>query len=191
MYALMQQLVGTTHHMVETTHELQDTTNELRDHIADFQDFWRPLINYLYWEPHCYDIPICYSIRSVFDALDGVDEITVTMEELIKNLDQLDALLPQILVSFPQMIATMESTRTMMLTMHSTMSGTINTMEESSDNATAMGKAFDAANNDESFYLPPEVFKNEDFKRVLNIFLSPDGKAARTADFAKGRSCNA
>src|SRR5581483_2954867 len=25
----------------------------------------------------------------------------------------------------------------------------------------------------------PEVFKNEDFKRVMNIFLSPDGKAAR------------
>ena len=179
MYGLMQQLVDTTHRMVKTTHDLQDTTNELRDHVADFQDFWRPIINYLYWEPHCYDIPICYSIRSIFDALDGINQITVTMEELIKNLDQLDALLPQILVSFPQMIATMESTRTMMLTMHSTMSGTINTMEESSDNATAMGKAFDAANNDESFYLPPEVFKNEDFKRVLNIFLSPDGKAAR------------
>jgi RND superfamily putative drug exporter len=179
MYALMQQLVDTTHRMTETTHELQDTTNELRDHIADFQDFWRPIINYFYWEPHCYDIPICFSIKSVFDGLDGIDQITVTMDELIKNLDQLDALLPQILVAFPQMIATMESTRTMMLTMHSTMGGTISTMEDSSDNATAMGKAFDKANNDDSFYLPPDVFQNEDFKRVLKVFLSPDGKAAR------------
>jgi RND superfamily putative drug exporter len=179
MYDLMQQLVQTTHRMVESTHELQDTTNELRDHVADFQDFWRPLFNYLYWEPHCYDIPICYSIRSIGDALDGVDEITEKVGELVKNLDQLDALLPQILVSFPPMIATMESTRAMMLTMHSTMSGTISSMEESSDNATAMGKAFDAAKNDDSFYLPPEVFNNEDFKRVLKIFLSPDGKAAR------------
>ena len=42
-----------------------------------------------------------------------------------------------------------------------------------------MGKAFDAAKNDDSFYLPPEVFKNADFKRVMEIFLSPDGKAAR------------
>jgi putative drug exporter of the RND superfamily len=179
MYGLMQQLVGITHRTVETTHEVQDITNELRDHMADFQDFWRPIINYLYWEPHCYDIPICYSIKSIFDALDGVDELTVTMDKLVKDLDQLDALLPQILVSFPQMIATMESTRAMMLTMHSTMSGTISQMEESADNATAMGKAFDAANNDDSFYLPPDVFKNEDFKRVLNIFLSPDGHAAR------------
>jgi RND superfamily putative drug exporter len=179
MYALMQQLVDTTHRMVESTHEIQDVTNELRDHLADFQDFWRPLFNYLYWEPHCYDIPICWSIRSVADALDGVDQITETMDELVKNLDQLDVLLPQILVSFPQMISTLESTRSMMLTMHSTMGGTISAMEQSSDNATAMGKAFDAANNDESFYLGPDVFKNKDFKRVLNIFLSPDGKAAR------------
>jgi RND superfamily putative drug exporter len=179
MYGLMQQMVDTTHRMVLSTHELQDVTNQLRDNLADFQDFWRPLINYLYWEPHCYDIPICHSIRALLDALDGVDELTAKMAELIKNLDQLDALLPQILVQFPQMIATMESTRTMMLTMHSTMSGTINAMEDSSDNAMAMGKAFDASNNDESFYLPPEIFDNEDFKRVLKIFLSPDGKAAR------------
>jgi putative drug exporter of the RND superfamily len=179
MYALLGQLVDTTHRMVQSTHDLQDTTNELRDHLADFQDFFRPLFNYLYWEPHCYDIPLCFSIRSVADALDGVDQITEKMDELVKNLDQLDVLLPQLLVSFPQMIATLESTRSMMLTMHSTMAGTIGAMEESSDNATAMGKAFDAANNDDSFYLPPEVFKNEDFKRVLNIFLSSDGKAAR------------
>lgn len=179
MYAVMQEMVATTSRMVESTHELQEITGELRDHLADFQDFWRPLFNYLYWEPHCYNIPICWSIRSISDALDGVDKITLKMEELVDNLDQLNVLLPQILVSFPQMIATMESTRTMMLTMHSTMSGTISAMEESSENATAMGKAFDAANNDDSFYLAPEVFENEDFKRVLNIFMSPDGKAAR------------
>nr|WP_252980135.1 MMPL family transporter [Mycobacterium riyadhense] len=33
--------------------------------------------------------------------------------------------------------------------------------------------------NDDTFYLPPEVFTNPDFKRGLKLFLSPDGKAAR------------
>src|SRR6202000_1277871 len=42
-----------------------------------------------------------------------------------------------------------------------------------------MGKAVYNAKNDDSFYVPPEVFKNSDFKRVLKIFLSPDGKAVR------------
>jgi RND superfamily putative drug exporter len=179
MYDLMQQMVATTHRMVGQTHDLQAITGELRDHIADFDDFWRPLRNYLYWEPHCFNIPICWSIRSLFDGLDGVDRINDSMQALVKDLDQLDALLPQLLPQFPQMIATMQSTRTMMLTMHSTMSGIFAQMDESGENATAMGKDFDAAKNDDSFYLPPEVFKNEDFKRIMKIFLSPDGKAAR------------
>ena len=154
-------------------------TNELRDHIADFEDFWRPIRSYFYWEKHCYDIPICWSLRSVFDALDGVDEINDKLQDLVKDLDQLDVLMPQMVAQFPPMIATMQSMRTMMLTMHSTMSGIFGQMDDSSDNATAMGKAFDAAKNDDSFYLPPEVFKNKDFKRVMKVFLSPDGKAAR------------
>ena len=50
--------------MIGQTHDLQASTDELRDHIADFDDFWRPLRNYLYWEPHCFDIPICWSLQS-------------------------------------------------------------------------------------------------------------------------------
>ena len=67
MYDLMQQLVNTTHHMALQTHDMEATTHrmvgethdmvaitdELRDHIADFDDFWRPIRNYFYWEPHC------------------------------------------------------------------------------------------------------------------------------------------
>ena len=67
----------------------------------------------------------------------------------------------------------------MMLTMHSTMSGIFGQMDESNQNANAMGQAFDAAKNDDSFYLPPEVFQNPDFQRAMSSFLSPDGKAAR------------
>jgi RND superfamily putative drug exporter len=42
-----------------------------------------------------------------------------------------------------------------------------------------MGQAYDAAKNDDSFYLPPEVFQNPDFQRAMGSFLSPDGTAAR------------
>ncbi|OHV04720.1 hypothetical protein BKN37_08790 [Mycobacterium talmoniae] len=179
MYGLMQQLTNTTHHMVAQTHEMTEITEELRDHISDFEDFWRPIRNYFYWEQHCYDIPICWSLKSIFDSIDGVDEISGKLEDLVKDLDQLDLLMPQILQQFPPMIGTMQRTRTMMLTMHSTMSGIFGQMEDANDDPTAMGKAFDAAKNDDSFYLPPDVLKNKDFKRVMKVFLSPDGKAAR------------
>jgi RND superfamily putative drug exporter len=179
IYSLMQQLNDTTHTIVGKTKELMALSDEIRDHLADFDDFWRPIRNYFYWEPHCFDIPICWSLRSIFDAMDGVDKISEKFHDLVNDLDQLDALLPQLIAQFPPMITTMESFQTMMLTMHSTMSGIFTEMEDMSSNATAMGKAFDASRNDDSFYLPPEVFQNEDFKRVMNLFLSPDGKAVR------------
>jgi RND superfamily putative drug exporter len=179
MYGLMQQLNKTTHHMVGETHDIEGVVEDLRDHISDFEDFWRPIRSYFYWEKHCFDIPICFSLRSIFDTLDGVDEVSDKMQDLVKDMDQLDLLMPQMMAQIPPMIATMQSMRTMMLTMHSTMSGIFGQMDDQSTNATAMGRAFDTAKDDDSFYLAPEVFKNKDFQRVLNVFISPDGKAAR------------
>jgi RND superfamily putative drug exporter len=179
MYDLMTQLVATTHRMVRDTEEVQQITNELRDRIADFDDFFRPIRSYFYWETHCFDIPACWSLRSIFDALDGVDQISDKLNTLVGDIKDLDRLMPQMVAQFPPMIETMRNMRTMMLDMHSTMSGIFDQMDEMSDNATAMGHAFDASKNDDSFYLPPEVFKNKDFKRAMNSFLSADGHAAR------------
>ena len=145
-------------------------TEELRDHTADFDDFWRPIRNYLYWEPHCFNIPICWSLRAIFDSIDGVDQTTDKLQSLVKDMDQLDVILPQLIAELPQMIASMQSLRTMLLTMDSTMSGIFAQMDETSQDATVMGRAFDAAKNDDSFYLPPEVFENPDFQRAMNSF---------------------
>ena len=59
-------------------------TDELRDHIANFDDFFRPMRNYFYWEPHCFDIPLCCSMRSLFDSLDGIDELTDKFHALVQ-----------------------------------------------------------------------------------------------------------
>jgi putative drug exporter of the RND superfamily len=180
MLGLMKELVATTHHMVGTTHEMQDITSDLRDHISDFEDFFRPIRSYFYWEKHCYDIPICFSFRSVFDTIDGVDEINDKLKEVVGDLDQLDALLPQLVMQIPPMIETMSSMRTMMLTMHSTMSGVMGQMDSSAKDPAAMGQAFDSSRNDDSFYLPPGIINgSEAFKRVEKVFMSPDGKDVR------------
>jgi putative drug exporter of the RND superfamily len=191
MYDLMTRLVGVTHKMVGDTEEMQQITNQLRDEIANFDDFWRPIRSYFYWERHCFDIPICWSLRSIFDALDGVDQIDEKLATLIGDIKELDRLMPQMVAQFPPMIATMANMRTMMLDMHSTMSGIFDQMDEMSDNATAMGHAFDASKNDDSFYLPPEVFKNKDFKRAMNNFLSPDGHSARFIILHRGDPASA
>jgi RND superfamily putative drug exporter len=179
MYGLMQQLTGVTHDMVGKTKEMVATTMELRDHIANFDDFFRPIRNYFYWEPHCFDIPVCWAMRSVFDTLDGVDKLSDDLGAMVVDMNRLDELMPQMLTIMPPMIENMKTMRTTMLTMQSTMGGLQDQMAAMQDNANAMGKAFDASKNDDSFYLPPEVFENEEFKRGMKMFISPDGKSVR------------
>jgi putative drug exporter of the RND superfamily len=179
MISIVGDMSGTMHDMVERMHGMAADVGEMRDHIADFDDFFRPLRNYLYWEPHCFDIPICWSIRSVFDTLDGIDTMSDDIQNLMPDMDHMGALIPQMLTLLPPMVATMKSMKTTMLTMYSTMGGLQDQMAATQKNQTAMGQAFDASKNDDSFYLPPEVFDNPDFKRGLKMFVSPDGKAVR------------
>jgi RND superfamily putative drug exporter len=179
MLNLMRQLNDTTHDLVGRTKGMVQDTNDLRDHIADFDDFFRPIRNYLYWEPHCYDIPLCWATRSVFDTLDGIDKLSDDLGGLVTDMDRLDKIMPQMLTILPPMIDTMKTMRTMTLTMHSTYAGLQDQMDAMQQNSTAMGQAFDASKNDDSFYLPPEVFDNPDFKRGMKMFFSPDGKATR------------
>jgi putative drug exporter of the RND superfamily len=92
MYDLLQRIVTTTHDMVRNTHDIQDVTEQLRDRIADFEDFFRPIRAYFYWEKHCYDIPICWSLRAIFDSIDGVDQIDDKLRDLTTDLDHLDTI---------------------------------------------------------------------------------------------------
>ncbi|VAZ77973.1 Siderophore exporter MmpL4 [Mycobacterium persicum] len=178
-YALQQELAAATHAETESFHDTIATINDLRDKIANFDDFWRPLRSYFYWEKHCFDIPICWALRSVFDALDGIDQLSARFEDLTATLDKLDAIQPQLVALIPEQIASQQTNRELALSNYATMSGIYSQTAALVENATAMGRAFDAAKNDDSFYLPPEAFNNPDFKRGLKLFLSPDGKAAR------------
>jgi RND superfamily putative drug exporter len=179
MLVLMKQLNDVTHDLTLKTKDMVATTNELRDNIANFDDFFRPIRSYLYWEPHCYDIPLCWATRSVFDTLDGIDALSDQLGGLVTNLDALDRLMPQLMASLPPMLATMKSMKTMMLTMYQTQKGMSDQMAAMQENQSAMGEAFDASKNDDSFYLPPEIFNNAEFKRGMKSFISPDGKSVR------------
>jgi len=179
MNGLMNKLVGTTHHVAGTTRDTLAISNEVRDDIANFDDTFRPLRSYFYSNPNCYNIPVCWGIRSMYNATDGIDRLSEKVADLSKDVDSVDVVVPQLVALLPPQIDTMKSLRTMVLTLHSTMTGMIDQVDQLSHDATAMGKDFDAAKSDDSFYLPREAFDNPDFQRVMKLFLSPDGTAAR------------
>ena len=177
--SLQQQANAATDEQARAFHETVAIAEDLRNKIANFDDFLRPLRNYFYWEPHCYDIPACAAVRSVFDALDGLDALTDQLGNVTASLDKLTALQPQLLALIPKQIASQEANRDLAMTNYATNSGITANSAANLDNAGAMGKAFDAAKTDDSFYLPPEAFTNPEFQRGLRLFLSPDGHAAR------------
>ncbi|WP_349319219.1 MMPL family transporter, partial [Mycolicibacterium canariasense] len=144
MQSITAQMAATTHSMVTKMKNMTVDVAELRDHIADFDDFFRPIRNYLYWEPHCYDIPSCWAIRSIFDTLDGIDTMTDDIQQLLPDMERLDTLMPQMVALMPSMIATMKNMKTYMLTMYQTQKGIQDQMSAMQDNSSAMGEAFDA-----------------------------------------------
>jgi RND superfamily putative drug exporter len=179
LYTLQQQITAVSHHTVGLAIELQAVVDETEYSIAGFDDLFRPIRNYFYWEKHCYDIPICFSFRSIFDLLDGLSALDDKMHDIVKDSVKLDELSARLLPLTARLIEIAEASRTILLTNHSTMSGLLGELDASSQNSTAMGQAFDAAKNDDSFYLPPEVFQSPNFQRAVGSFMSPDGKAAR------------
>lgn len=178
-YTLQQELATTTHSEAQSFRDTVAIMNDLRDKIANFDDFFRPIRSYFYWEKHCFDIPACYAIRSVLDALDGIDQLTSRFQDLTATLEKLDALQPKLVALIPQQIASQETNHDLTMANYATLSGIYAQTAAAIENSTALGRAFDTAKNDDTFYLPPEVFNNPDFKRGLKLFLSPDGKAAR------------
>ncbi len=178
-YALQQQLAGATHDETQKFHETLAIISEVRDKLANFDDFFRPLHSYFYWEKHCYDIPVCFALRNTFEALDSIDQLTEKFEDLVTSLDKLDSIQPQLVGLIPPQIASQEINQELVLKNFATNSGIANQSATANDNPAALGQAFDKAKNDDLFYLPPEVFSNPDFKRGLKLFVSPDGKAAR------------
>ncbi|MEZ0340995.1 RND family transporter [Mycobacterium sp. pV006] len=179
MSSLTTQMSEITHSMVTKMEGMVVNIEDLRDSIANFDDFFRPIRSYFYWEPHCYNIPVCWALRSVFDTLDGINVMTDDIKAILPDMKRLDMLMPQMVALMPEMIETMKTMRTMMLTMYQSQKGMQDQMAAMSEDADAMGEAFDNSMNDDSFYLPPEIFDNKDFQRGLEQFLSPDGHAVR------------
>ncbi|MGV0811088.1 MMPL family transporter [Mycolicibacterium boenickei] len=178
-YRLSLEQTQLTQNSAAKSQELLEVTKKMRDNIANFDDQFRPMRNYFYWEPHCFDIPMCSAARSVFDALDGIDELTDKTASVQVNTDQLADLAPKLTALLPQTIASMKTSRDLSLASYNSQKALIDQMQAMNDTALAMGESFDQAKNDDLFYLPPEAFQNPDFERGLKMFLSPDGKSAR------------
>lgn len=178
MYGLMQQMAANTHHAAGVSDEAMELAKQVRGHMADLNENSKAVRESVDGQD-CRGDTTCLSLRAAYASMDSTTLLTEKLNELAPDMNNIDVVTPQLLEMMPAQIAAMRSMQTMMLTLHSTMSGMMAQVEEVGGDSAAMGQDFDAAKSDDSFYLPREAFDNPDFKRVVQLFLSPDGHAAR------------
>src|SRR5690625_1183287 len=179
MMNIQTDLAAVSQRMADKMAKTSDDIGEMRDHMADFDDFFRVFRNYFYWEPHCFDIPICWALRSVFDTMDGIDVMSGDFDDIVPDMQRMAELMPKMVAVMPAQIQSMKNQKQTLLNQYQVQKAQQDQNMAMQANSTAMGEAFDAARNDDSFYLPPEAFHTADFQRGLKLFLSPDGHAVR------------
>ena len=176
---LTQKLADILHNTVLTFENLQAVTDEVNDNISNLDDFMRPLKAYFYWEPHCYDIPVCYAFKSLFDGLDGLDALDEQIHNAVGDFQAMDALMPQMVAQLKIQRDETAALQAVIVNSYGPAHLQSTQTDQTFDDLINVGNDFDKSRSDSYFYMPREAFDNEDVKTGMTLMMSPDGKAAR------------
>ncbi|MCV7251138.1 RND family transporter [Mycobacterium hackensackense] len=176
---LTQKMADDLHSTVLTFENLQQVTDEVNSDVANLDDFMRPLKNYFYWEPHCFDIPVCYAFKSLFDGLDGIDALNAQIANATADFQAIDALMPQMITQLKIQRDQTQALQAVIVNSYGPSHLQSTQTDQTFDDMINVGNDFDASRSDDFFYMPREAFDNEDVKTGMKLMISPDGKAAR------------
>ncbi|TGD84960.1 RND family transporter [Mycolicibacterium sp. CH28] len=176
---LTQKMSDELHSTVLTMENLQQVTDDVNADIANLDDFMRPLKNYFYWEPHCFDVPVCWALRSLFDGLDGIDALDAQIANAVTDLQAVDRLLPQLISQLKVMMDNTQALQAVIVHSYGPAHLQSTQTDQTFDDLINVGNDFDKSRSDDYFYMPREAFDNDDVKTGMQLMMSPDGKAAR------------
>jgi RND superfamily putative drug exporter len=176
---ITQKLSDDLHTTVLTLENLQQVTDEVNSDISNLDDFMRPLKSYFYWEPHCFDIPVCWAFRSLFDGLDGIDALDEQIANAVTDFQAVDALLPQLVTQLKIQRDETQALQSVIVNTYGPSHLQSTQTNQTFDDQINVGNDFDQSRSDDYFYMPREGFDNDDVKTGMTLMMSPDGKAAR------------
>ncbi len=174
-----QNLSDELHKTVLTVEDLQKVTDEMNEEISNFDDFFRPIKSYFYWEKHCFDIPMCWAFRSLFDTLDNIDHLAADINDARASLEEIDKIVPQIIVQLKLTADDSEALASLLVSTYGQSALQSTQTDQTFDDQINVGLDFDRSRSDDFFYIPREGFDNDDVKTGMQLLMSPDGKAAR------------
>ena len=174
-----QQMSDELHKTALTVEDLHRVTDDMNSEISNFDDFWRPIKAYFYWERHCFDVPICWAFRSLFDTLDNIDHLAADIKDATASIDAIDKILPQIITQLKLTADDTEAITGLLLNTYGQSALQTTQTDQTYYDQVNVGLDFDQSKSDDFFYIPHEGFDNEDVKTGIQLLMSPDGKAAR------------
>ncbi|MGA8546128.1 MAG: RND family transporter [Mycobacterium sp.] len=177
--AFFQKMSDELHQTVLTVEDLQRVTEEMNEEVSNVDDFFRPLKSYFYWEKHCFDIPICWTFRSLWDTIDHIDHLAADINNARISLEEIDKVLPQIITQLKLTADDSESLARLLVNSYGSSSLQSTQTDQTFFDQVNVGLDFDQSRSDDFFYIPHEGFDNEDVKTGMQLLMSPDGKAAR------------
>ena len=167
------------HNTVLTVEDLQHVADDINEEVSNLDDFFRPIKSYFYWDKHCFDIPICWALRSVWDTIDQIDHLAEDINKTRISLVEIDKTFPKIIAELKATADDTEAIRAKLVNSYGSADlGNMQT-EQTFDDSINVGNDFDRARSDDFFYIPHEGFDNDDVKTGMQLMMSPDGKAAR------------
>ncbi|MCV7196343.1 MMPL/RND family transporter [Mycobacterium angelicum] len=179
LVGLFQRMSDEMHKTVVTMEDMKRVTDQMNEEISNLDDFFRPIRSYFYWERHCFDVPVCWAFRSVFDTLDGIDHLAADITQAVGSLEIIDKLLPQMVTQFKLMRDDTAALQALLVNSYGSANLQSIQTDQTFDDLINVGLDFDRARSDDFFYIPHEGFDNEDVQTGMTLMMSPDGKAAR------------
>jgi RND superfamily putative drug exporter len=167
------------HNTVLTVEDLEHVANDINEEVSNLDDFFRPIKSYFYWDKHCFDIPICWALRSVWDTIDQIDHLAEDINKTRISLVEVDKAFPPIIAQLKATADDTEALRAKLVNSYGSADLATVQTEQTFDDSINVGNDFDKARSDDFFYIPHEGFDNEDVKTGMELMMSPDGKAAR------------
>src|SRR5271168_5020912 len=174
-----QNLSDELHKTVITTEDLEKVANEMNEEISNLDDFFRPLKGYFYWDKHCFDVPICWAFRSLWDTLDKIDHLAADIKDVRTSLEAIDGIVPQIITQLKLTADDTEQITALLVNTYGQSALQSTQTDQTFFDQVNVGLDFDQSKSDDFFYIPHEGFDNEDVKTGEKLLMSPDGKAAR------------
>ncbi|MCV7243771.1 RND family transporter [Mycobacterium mantenii] len=167
------------HQTVLTVEDLERVSQEMNEEVSNLDDFFRPIKSYFYWEKHCFDIPICWAFRSLWDTIDHIDHLAEDITKARISLAEVDQAFPQIIAQLKATADDTEALQSKLVNSYGSADLQSIQTEQTFDDSINVGNDFDKSRSDDFFYIPHEAFDNEDLKAGMKLMMSPDGKAAR------------